>query len=76
MTLKKFQSTVKPVQWLDDIIIFYDKPLHSGRSIEGGAIKPNIVVWKLGEKWAKIIEVSVPNDFGLNRAEREKVNKY
>ena len=24
----------------------------------------------------KIIEVSVPNDFGLNRAEREKMNKY
>ena len=42
----------------------------------GGAIKPDIVVWHRAEKWAKIIEVSVPNDFGLNRAEREKMNKY
>ena len=25
---------------------------------------------------AKIIGVSVPNDFGLNRDEREEVNKY
>ena len=33
-------------------------------------------MWNRREKWAKIIEVSVPNDFGLNRAEREKVNKY
>ena len=29
-----------------------------------------------GKKTAKIIEVTVPNDFGLNRAERQKINKY
>jgi len=32
--------------------------------------------WDKKNKEAKIIEVSVPNDFGLNRAERHKVNKY
>ena len=81
---REYSIETKPI-WLhepetttaqDDIIIFYDKPLHCGRYIEGGAIKPDIVVWNRREKWAKIIEVSVPNDFGLNRAEREKVNKY
>ena len=60
----------------DEIVIFYDKPLHCGRFIEGGAIKPDIVVWHRTEKWAKIIEVSVPNDYGLNRKEREKLDKY
>ena len=60
----------------EDIVIFYDKPLHCGRYINGGAIKPDIVVWNRSEIWAKMIEVSVLNDFGLNRVEREKVNKY
>ena len=81
---KEYNIETQPV-WLhepapttsqDDIVIFYDKPLHCGRYIEGGAIKPDIVVWNRTTKWAKIIEVSVPNDFGLNRMEREKVNKY
>ena len=81
---KEYNIETKPV-WLhepamttaqDDIVIFYDKPLHCGRYIDGGAIKPDIVVWHRTEKWAKIIEVSVPNDFGLNRVEREKQNKY
>ena len=45
-----------------------------GRYIEGSAIKPNIVSGK--EKTANIIDVKVPNDLGLNRAEREKREKY
>ena len=44
--------------------------------MEGGAIKPDIVVWDRKAKTAQIIEVTVPNDYGLNRAEREKNNKY
>ena len=59
-----------------DIVIFYDKPISLGRYVEGGAIKPDIVVWDRKEKTAQIIEVTVPNDYGLNRAEREKNNKY
>ena len=61
---------------LGDTVIFYDKPISLGRFVEGGAIKPDIVVWDRKEKTAQIIEVSVPNDYGLNRAEREKTNKY
>ena len=33
-------------------------------------------MWHLTEKWANIIEVSVPINFGLNRVEGEKHNKY
>ena len=81
---KHFEIETQPV-WLhepqlitatEDVSIFYDKPLNVGRYIEGGAIKPDIVVWDRKKKEAKIIEVSVPNDFGINRAKRVKVNKY
>ena len=44
--------------------------------VEGGAIKPDIVLWDRKAKSAQIVEVSVPNDYGLNRAQREKKNKY
>ena len=60
----------------EDFIIFYDKPIPVGRYCEGGAIKPDMVVWDRKTKSAQIIEVTVPNDYGLNRAEREKNNKY
>ena len=43
---------------------------------EGGAINPDLVVWDKPKKTAHIIEVTVPNDFGLNRAERQKLLKY
>ena len=59
-----------------DFNIYYDKPIPCGRYVEGGAIKPDIVLWDRQSKTAQIIEVSVPNDYGLNRAEREKNNKY
>ena len=58
------------------VTIFYDKVIHTGRYIEGGAVKPDILVWNKQERTAKIIEVTVPNDYGLNRAERCKVNKH
>ena len=66
----------QPTTATEEVSIFYDKPIVLGRYVEGGAIKPDIVVWDKTKKEAKIIEVSVPNDFGLNRAEREKMNKY
>ena len=34
------------------------------------------MVWDRKAKTAQIIEVTVLNDYGLNRAEREKNNKY
>merc|ERR1711923_55370 len=50
-----------------DYIIYYDKPIPLGRFVEGGGIKPDIVLWDRHTKSAQIIEVSVPNDYGLNR---------
>ena len=60
----------------NDIVIFYDKPMQCGRYIDEGAIKPDIVIWNKKERTAQIVEVTVPNDYGLNRAERCKLNKY
>ena len=37
--------------------------------MESGAVKPDIVIWDMKSKTAQIVEVTVPNDFGLNRAE-------
>ena len=66
----------QPVTATEDITIFYDKEIPVGRFIESSAIKPDIVVWDRRSSSALIIDVSVPNDFGINRAEREKVTKY
>ena len=66
----------QPTTATEDITIFYDRPIVLGRYVEGGAIKPDIVIWDKKNREAKIIEVSVPNDFGINRAEREKIHKY
>ena len=66
----------QPVTATDDITIYYDKVIPTGRYIENGAIKPDIVVWDRKSRSAIIIDVSVPNDFGINRAERDKVTKY
>ena len=60
----------------ETVTIFYDKEIPAGRYIENKAIKPDIVVWDRQARTALIIDVSVPNDFGINRAEREKVTKY
>ena len=34
------------------------------------------MLWNKAERVATLVEVSVPNDGGLNRAEREKKTKY
>ena len=65
-----------PIVATKNITIFYDKIIPVGRYVEGNAIKPDIVVWDKYEKTAKIIEVTVPNDYGLNRAEQTKISKY
>ena len=65
-----------PVTSNEKVTIFYDKEIPTGRYIEGGAVKPDIVIWNKEEKIAKIVVVTVSNDFGLNRAERHKITKY
>ena len=66
----------EPVTAKNGVTVFYDKIIPCGRFIESGAVKPDLVVWDEKEKTALIIDVCVPNDFGINRAEREKVTKY
>lgn len=39
-----------------------------GRYIEGDAGKLDIVMWDKGGRTAKLIDVTVNNDFGLDRA--------
>ena len=68
--------TPQPTTATEEICIFYDKEIPAGRYIQNGAIKPDIVVWDRKARSALIIDVSVPNDFGINRAERDKVLKY
>ena len=60
----------------NETTIFYDHVIPAGRYILGSAVRPDIVIWDKANKNAKIIDVSVPNDYGINRAEREKVVKY
>ena len=66
----------KPVTANDRVTVFYDHIIRPGRFIENSAIKPDIVVWDKLTRKALIIDVSVPSDYGLNRAERDKVSKY
>lgn len=66
----------EPVTANNTVTIFYDKPMVPGRYVERVAIKPDLVVWDRARKTARIIEVTVPNDFGLNRAEGQKLLKY
>ena len=66
----------EPVTANEEITIFYDKPIPTGRFIENKAIKPDIVIRNIKNKSALVIDISVPNDFGINRAEREKITKY
>ena len=65
----------QPVDGNEKVTIFYDHLIRPGRYIEGSAIKPDIVVWNKSEKTALIIDVCVPNDYGINRAERKKITK-
>ena len=66
----------KPTVASRNVSIFYDKIKPVGKYIEGNAVKLDIVIWNRQNKTAKIIEVTVPNDYGLNRAETTKVTKY
>ena len=56
--------------------IHYDHVIPTATYLENAAVKPDIVVWDKKKSAATLIEVSVPNDSGLNRAEREKRTKY
>ena len=71
-----WKHETQPIVATNDTTIFYDKIIPTGRFIEGNAIKPDIVIWDKKERKSLIIDVAVPNDYGINRAEREKKTKY
>ena len=75
-TKQVWEHEPAPITATEEVSIFYDKPIVLGRYVDGGAIKPDIVVWDKIKKVAKVIEVTVPNDYGLNTAERKKITKY
>ena len=56
--------------------IHYDHVIPTATYLENAAVKPDITIWNRADKVATLVEVSVPNDGGLNRAEREKKTKY
>ena len=58
----------EPVVANQNTTVFYDKIVPTRRYIEGSAIKPDIVIWNKEKKTAQIIDVTVPNDYGFNRA--------
>ena len=74
-TKQVWEHEPSPITATEEVSIFYDKPIVLGRYVDGGAIKPDIVVWDKIKKVAKVIEVTVPNDYGLNTAERKKITK-
>ena len=56
--------------------ITYDAPIPAARHITDSAVRPDIVVLDKRTRKGYIIDVCVPNDYGLARQEREKVTKY
>ena len=57
-------------------MLTHDKMIPSSVGIAKKALCPDIVLKHKKEKSALLIEVSVPNDFGLNATEIRKMSKY
>ena len=57
-------------------MLTYDKMIPSSLDIANRALHPDMVFKNKKEKSALLIEVSVPNDFGLNATEISKMTKY
>ena len=68
----------EPMPFLENrnVKITYDAPIPASRHVTNGAVRPDIVVLDKRTKKGYIIDVCVPNDYGLGRQEREKVCKY
>lgn len=56
--------------------ITYDAPIPAARHVTNGAVRPDIVVLDKRDRRGYIIDVCVPNDYGIARQEVEKVTKY
>ena len=73
---KSWEHTPERTVGNDTYTVHYDHIIPTATYLENAAVKPDIVIWDKKERVATLIEVSVPNDSGLNRAEREKRTKY
>ena len=60
----------------NQIDVYYDYPIPIGRHIQGGCIKPDILLHNKTEKTAHLIEVGVTGDTSLNATEWRKISKY
>ena len=56
--------------------ITFDSIIPASRHVTNGALRPDIVVIDKRTTKGYIIDVCVPNDYGIARQEREKVVKY
>ena len=56
--------------------ITYDTIVPASRHVTDSAVRPDIVVMDKCSRKGYIIDVCVPNDYGMGRQEREKVVKY
>ena len=73
---KSWEHTPERTMGNETYTIHYDYEIPTATYLENAAVKPDIVIWNKTEREATLVEVSVPNDGGLNRAEREKRTKY
>ena len=61
----------------EHIMLMCDKMIPSSVDIANNALRPDMVLkHKKEKKMALLIELSVPNDFGLNATEIRKITKY
>ena len=56
--------------------VTYDAVVPTSRYVTNSAVRPDIVVMDKSTRKGYIIDVCVPNDYGMARQEREKIVKY
>ena len=70
------ETQTKSILENEQVMLMCDKMIPSSVNIANKALRPNIVLTHKKEKSALLIEVSVPNDFGLNATALRKMTKY
>ena len=73
---RSWKHTPQPFLENEQVKITYDAPIPAARHITESAVRPDIVVLDKHTRKGYIIDVCVPNDYGVGRQEREKVTKY
>ena len=80
MNDKIWEHEPQPTVENEEVLLFYDTRIPTSRFIENRALRPDIVVWNKRKKhilsFSFLFDVAVPNDGGINEAERTKIAKY